>query len=748
MFPFPAVVSSSSGTSSKSISPTADLAKYKFDHKETYPISDVLICHTDQEYRTCVVWVIRSKAGQLEAIVFECPSEEDVKDVYRKFLEVSKRCKLERHRRRKSDGGSVMTRSVEALFKRGDKTKSVVMNNEVIVDSKQQQQHSQHASSKSLMDPQLQNRWSLVQHTDKNGVTHIEVESATKSEKKEPASGGHQPQRSPFMSFPTSNQEQQPSSVSSSSSTKVIKARQQTMTEKKSQFAKELENILSKELETRKVERDFQSIHAAVQHTNSTGSQPVLPSTTSITISNSPSTNNNSSSNNNSNNSKSKGGAIPRVRPNGESLSLRQRAPALLLKKLDEFEEKAHRVWAKAEAQAEAKALEQAEREREEENRKIWNKPSKMASRTPPPPSKRHHENNTFWKSRYKDTTPATSSPSTGLKLRAPSPPPDIGRHSVQSSPAVTNRKEQQQQQSNIASTNSPSSNQTTSNGASSDKQILVPTKTGKEPVKKLYPKEINPELQIRAAVTAGRFVHLAPITQMHQGAPAQIPVQFAAQQFAAQPHSLPIYPVQITTTTPIAWARYPTDFNDPNNNLQQLLQAQWAVSRAAQPIVVTAAPNPMSPTGSVSGRGRSRDRARIDTDQRRRAQSKSPARKPSSGTTKYADMTSENISGISRRFREFSDAFKQKMSRKASTQMSPGQPQPQLHTPHTVPMPDQTDGPQQQLKSNLKKFDHSQNPGLGSDSPKVSSAQASHASSSDSKKVHFNKFATVQMME
>ena len=49
-----------------------------------------------------------------------------------------------------------------------------------------------------------------------------------------------------------------------------------------------------------------------------------------------------------------------RQRAPGESLSLRQRAPALLLKKLDEFEEKAHKIWAKAEL--------------EEENRKITKK--------------------------------------------------------------------------------------------------------------------------------------------------------------------------------------------------------------------------------------------------------------------------------------------------------------------------------------------------------------------------------------
>merc|ERR1719510_1885409 len=61
-----------------------------------------------------------------------------------------------------------------------------------------------------------------------------------------------------------------------------------------------------------------------------------------------------------------------RSRPPGESLSLRQRAPAMLLRKLDEFEEKAHKIWAKAEA--------------EEENRKIWNKTSNSVIGISSPP--------------------------------------------------------------------------------------------------------------------------------------------------------------------------------------------------------------------------------------------------------------------------------------------------------------------------------------------------------------------------
>merc|ERR1719336_1354277 len=65
------------------------------------------------------------------------------------------------------------------------------------------------------------------------------------------------------------------------------------------------------------------------------------------------------------------GSPYNRQRTPGESLSLRQRAPALLLKKLDEFEEAAHKIWAK-----------------EEENRKVWSKTSHsvLGITSPAPP--------------------------------------------------------------------------------------------------------------------------------------------------------------------------------------------------------------------------------------------------------------------------------------------------------------------------------------------------------------------------
>ncbi len=138
------VTDSSSGASSQSASPVADLQKYKFDHRDDFPIGDVLICHTDKAFSRLVVWVVRTKikpgssSGGLEALVFECSGEDEVRELCSKFSEVSRRVKLERHRRRKSDGGSsVVTRSMDALFGKsgngarkgqgGDKVKSVHM---------------------------------------------------------------------------------------------------------------------------------------------------------------------------------------------------------------------------------------------------------------------------------------------------------------------------------------------------------------------------------------------------------------------------------------------------------------------------------------------------------------------------------------------------------------------------------------------------------------------------------------------
>ncbi|XP_040566599.1 uncharacterized protein [Lepeophtheirus salmonis] len=296
-------------------------------------------------------------------------------------------------------------------------------------------------------------------------------------------------------------------------------------------------------------------------------------------------------------------------------LSLRQRAPALLLRKFDEMEEKAYRSWSKTE---------------EEQNRKIWSKgPSRHPKR------------------------------------------PEICTGICQCCNSHNNN-------------NANNSN---------NKQILVPTKTGSEPVKKLYPKDQAPSTERILRNIPTRYLTITPN-----------PIQFAS----TQPHSLPIYHVGH-----IAWAaRYPPIVDYP--------ESVWTTSV------------PRGSSSSLIGnRGRSRDRNSRDTlpePSRRRAQSKSPAR--SEGNN------------ISRRFREFGDAVKSRMSRK-STQN---------------PIPSSDPSTHHHLKSNLKKPSDLSSSPVSMDSSFSSSQgifgqggeefRGHSISSSSDKKVHFNKFATVQMME
>ena len=191
---------------------------------------------------------------------------------------------------------------------------------------------------------------------------------------------------------------------------------------------------------------------------------------------------------------------------------------------------------------------------------------------------------------------------------------------------------------------------------------------------------------------------------------------------------------------------RYPPDSvsgGDPNNNLHhQLMQMQWAAAAAAaagrpngsaamsaaqvQQAVAAAAAAQQAQVGGPT-RGRSRESRPgggrgVDPEQRRRAQSKSPAR---------AAAAQENP-GISKKFREFKEWCK---GSKSHSQL----PDVVDFGGGRVPL---SAGP---LKSNLKK-------NLSSDLAPSSAGNPADSGdvsdSNDNRKVHFNKFATVQMME
>jgi hypothetical protein len=382
------------------------------------------------------------------------------------------------------------------------------------------------------------------------------------------------------------------------------------------------------------------------------------------------------------------------------------------LRKLDEFEEKANQVWARAEAEA------------AEENRKIWNKPtvvidsSKLASRTPPPTSRLKHQVNRFERDNQRKERLSRIKAELLAQADSIRPAPTLSMTSPSVTTSVTVSATSTATTTTASTTTTATPAATPTGGAvtptvkKDDKKILVPTKTGKEPVKKLYPKDQAPEF-LRQLQPLGpapgppgpRFMLALP----------------SPMQFTAQPHSLPMYPV---TVGPMhhPWARYhpagpaslapPSgDYNDTNNNMGQI----WA-SMAVQRGHGQAPQVPQD--GGGHGRGRSRDRGRsgIDGDQRRRAQSKSPARLAAINPVSPGSDINIISGGLSRKFREFGDAVRQRMSRKSATANI---------TVNSQNGADGVDG--QCLKSNLKKID---------------------TNNADNKKVHFNKFATVQMME
>jgi len=656
--------SSVSATSSTSSSPTVELSKYKFDHLDTYNISDVLICHTDKLRNNCVIWVIR-KGGSLEALVFEFTTEENANQLYKKFHEVSKRSKLERHRRRKSDGGSILTRGSELLQIAGGPN-----SNQIKIDQPKGKTNVtinnvdtniiERVVEKTGLSGGSQ-KWNLVQHTDKNGVTHIEVEANLDQKGNQshhlvntPPSlrqnnGIVEKGLLPSVSQPRSLISFSPASQGkySPGSTTGI-----GMKGERGKFAKELESILSSEMKRRDD-----------THSGNSGNSQVIADSTE--------------------HQSDIGGTgfkgQNRQRPPGESLSLRQRAPAMLLRKLDEFEEKAHKIWAKAEA--------------EEENRKVWNKSSSSVI--------------------------GISNPPKGPQLDTPSPQKErfTGK--------TTKDKKEEKFNQNVYDKDK------FTNGAIKCKQkelrsdtdqsrILVPTKTGKEPPKKLYPKESPP---------APFFPHGGRYLSLGVGMPG------------GQPQSLPIYPglqvsnlqqIQQLQAAGIPWARYPQEMTQLD-----LSQSVWKYSPQSS-AVNDWRHSIQGAEGLQPGRSRSRERSRgIGENDRRRAQSKSPARRPHQDRgSRYMEAVNlaPDMSGISKMFRDFGGAMKARMGKKLE---------------HKAPSCSMSDLPDvAHLKSNLKKNSGAKNsPNPSADARSGGASSNTVVNGSDNRKVHFNKFATVQMM-
>ena len=780
--------------------------------------------------------------------------------------------------------------------------------------------------------------WNLIQHTDSNGITNIEIESKSLPSGLDDEENHENESRNiphPLLSKKDStnkvftnitsnnNTEIDSKGLNFKSISKADKKQNQwdfwisKEDEKqgrtdykpsyKSHFTSELESLLTREIKS----RNNESSRDSNASTNDTASHKSSIETAMTRI------------------------PRPKIPSTNEPLSLRQRAPAMLLKKLDAFSEKSNlhqmnggefsnregNLWTKPTINF----IGTSQNRQNEQNNTSTNQnktsfPSKVAIRTPPPSAKKYQDKPLFLDDGYEMNTdgnceevsrsvgklaPGDQSRDHQTKDRLNKVKIDLMQHpSSFFSKENVSRKEKKllqkvskskpykssekkpkaesecnlstsssahnnedpainietissnkislpmssssQQLSSLATKNS-SMNETYLKSKNDEKkennqstqtpnqnQILVPTKTGKEPSKKCYPKDTNVQHQggvvfattgapsqipINPALfsNVSRFIHVTPMIPT---------VQFTAQQLTAQPHSLSMtFPLPLSSNPQVAWSPFPNNHefrgNEQPKSYNPMMQAQafqWrnhqAQLQAAQQAVdhhaVAMSTNSPNPISAKVSRGRSRERGGdrstkseigiSSMEQRRRAQSKSPARQRGMNGSfigrKHIDLEDYErqhgrsfngmepqslLSGlqIGKRFRVLGDAVRHAMSggRKSGDKSSSG-----VHAT-TTPL----GTPHLQLKSNLKKHSvptqqlNNPNSSEPNQSLNMSSQSAVNSGSennsdwsfennasdtsghsrvdgvangikstgsAEDKKVHFNKFATVQMME
>jgi len=180
------------------------------DSREVYSVNEIAFCHTDPSFQRVVVWVVKKKrllghfssgsdtAGGLEAIVFECSSEENMKKLIQSFHEISRRFKLEqyRHPHRRKDTSVVPNRTqspktsasstltpesiIKALKEASKKSPTLTVTAKPVIKpihlpTRSSSNGSGPGSEVEVLSTVAGTRFNLVQRTDGDGVTHIEV---------------------------------------------------------------------------------------------------------------------------------------------------------------------------------------------------------------------------------------------------------------------------------------------------------------------------------------------------------------------------------------------------------------------------------------------------------------------------------------------------------------------------------------------------------------------------------------------
>ena len=194
-------------TSNATVTPSVRKEEQE-DAKESYQIGEIAFCHTDPSFPRVVVWVVKKKKSQrlspsgtdtssgLEAVVFECSSEENTKKLCQSFQETSRRVKLDqyRHPHRRKDTSPAPNRTsitpesiIKALKDASEKTSTNTLTNSTskpIIKplhkptsrtSSTNSNTSGPGSEVEVLSTIAGTRFNLVQRTDGDGVTHIEV---------------------------------------------------------------------------------------------------------------------------------------------------------------------------------------------------------------------------------------------------------------------------------------------------------------------------------------------------------------------------------------------------------------------------------------------------------------------------------------------------------------------------------------------------------------------------------------------
>ena len=187
------------------------------DSREMYSVNEIAFCHTDPSFQRVVVWVVKKKrsrghsssgsdtAGGLEAIVVECSSEENMKKLVQSFHETSRRFKLEqyRHPHRRKDISAVPNKTqspktsssstltpesiIKALKEASQKNPTLTatarpVTKPIHLPIRTSSNGSGPGSEVEVLSTVAGTRFNLVQRTDGDGVTHIEVSRGLRTE--------------------------------------------------------------------------------------------------------------------------------------------------------------------------------------------------------------------------------------------------------------------------------------------------------------------------------------------------------------------------------------------------------------------------------------------------------------------------------------------------------------------------------------------------------------------------------------